>query len=186
MVSEKAAVKCEVRRAIPHSAAGMRSGSASRSTANSATAGLSVPTNPRHYPVAAQSCVAPSPWKATRYFLFRAYVTSIAGQGAFLRRRRLRVRCAPACDRERANAAVKPNSCVVTSDRPSTVSQVRNDDGARTHCAPYTGLRYAHLRVPGLRSFGELGGAFRRRWLRYLRGHHGGGDVGLAPGGPLR
>jgi hypothetical protein len=124
-----------------------------------------------------------------RYFLFRAYVTSIAGQGSFLRRRRLRVRCAPACDRERVDAAVKPDSCVVTSDRPSTVSQVRNDDGARTHCAPYTGLEYAHLRVLGLRSFGELGGAFRRLWLRYLRGHHGGGasrDVGLAPAGRCR
>jgi hypothetical protein len=62
-----------------------------------------------------------------------------------------------------AHAAVKPNSCVVTSDHPSTVSQVRSDRDARTHCPSYTGLRYAHLRVPGLRSFGKRGGAFRRR-----------------------
>jgi len=96
-----------------------------------------------------------------RYSLFRAYLSHIAGQGSsLLRRRWLRVRCAPACNKERANAVIQPNSCVVTGNHPSTVSQVRNDNGARTHRDPYTGLRYAHLRVPGLRSFGNLGGAF--------------------------
>jgi hypothetical protein len=108
-----------------------------------------------------------------RYFLFRAYVSSIAGQGLFLRRRWLRVRCAPACNKERANAVIQPNSCVVAGNRPSTLPQVRDHDGARTYCTPYTGLRYAHLRVPGLRSFGKLGGAFRRCWLEYLRGLRG-------------
>jgi hypothetical protein len=82
----------------------------------------------------------------------------------FLRRRWLRVRCAPACNKERANAVTQPNSCVVTGNHPSTLSQVRNDNGACTHCAPYTRLRNAHLRVPGLRSLGKRGGAFRRRW----------------------
>jgi hypothetical protein len=42
-----------------------------------------------------------------------------------------------------------------------TVFQMRSDNGARTHRAPYSGLRYTHLRLPGPRSFGKLGGAFR-------------------------